>query len=243
MQSLMITDAGRMPYDKAWKLQERLHRQLVENQQTGRQPEHHYFLFVEHPHVYTLGKSGHLHNLLADEAQLKARGIAFFKTNRGGDITYHGPGQIVGYPILDLHSFRRDVRWYMRTLEQVIIDTLANWDIAAGRLEGMTGVWVDVARPHRARKICAMGVRISRWVTMHGFALNVNTNLDYFQMIIPCGISNKEVTSMARELGGPVDMDRVKRRIGYHFERRFGVRGQWVDPQRVFDVAERPLNP
>ncbi len=220
---MTVMDLGTMPYGEAWDLQERLHQQLVDRQMAGQPPEQHYFLFVEHPHVYTLGKSGHLHNLLADNQQLKARGIEFFKTNRGGDITYHGPGQIVGYPILDLHAFRKDIRWYMRTLEQVIIDTLADWDITAGRVEGMTGVWVDIERPHRARKICAMGVRISRWVTMHGFALNVNTNLDYFQMIIPCGIANKEVTSMQRELGKPIDMEAVKRRLLHHFERNFGV--------------------
>ncbi len=227
MERIWAVDLGRAAYRPTWELQERLHALLWEYQQRREPPPYHFFLAVEHPHVYTLGKSGHIHNLLVDEAQLTRQGIDFCRTNRGGDITYHGPGQLVGYPIFDLTRWKRDVRWYMRMLEQVIIDTVAEWGITAGRIEGMTGVWVDADRPHRARKICAMGVRISRWITMHGFALNVNTDLRYFQMIIPCGIANKEVTSMERELGRKVPMEQVRRRVADHLARRFGARVEW----------------
>ncbi len=227
MERIWATHLGQMAYRPAWNLQEHLHQHLWECQRQGKVPSTHFFLTVEHPHVYTLGKSGHIQNLLVNEQRLMERGIEFYRTNRGGDITYHGPGQLVGYPILDLTRWRRDVRWYMRMIEQVIIDALAEWGIKAGRIEGLTGVWVNIDRPHRARKICAMGVRISRWITMHGFALNVNTDLQYFQLIIPCGIANKEVTSMARELGRTIDFDKVRQRVAYHLARHFEAQLQW----------------
>ena len=175
-----------------------------------------FFLFVEHPHVYTLGKSGDISNLLLSEKQLVAKGATFYKSNRGGDITYHGPGQIVGYPILDLENFFTDIHKYLRLLEEVIILTLAEYNIIGTRSEGETGVWLDLGTPF-ARKICAMGVRASRWVTMHGFALNVNADLGYFDNIIPCGIRGKAVTSMHVELGQKVDEQEVKAKILKHF--------------------------
>ena len=180
-----------------------------------------YFLFVEHPHVYTLGKSGDISNLLVDEAQLKAKNATFYKVNRGGDITYHGPGQIVGYPILDLDNFFTDIHKYLRLLEEMIILTLAEYGLKAERSKGETGVWLDVGTPF-ARKICAMGVRASRWVTMHGFALNVNANLGYFDMMIPCGIKGKAVTSLNVELGKQtVDEAEVKEKLLKHFAKLF----------------------
>lgn len=175
--------------------------------ETGTQ---HYLLFCEHPHVYTLGKSGHMENLLVNDTRLKELNVTFSKTNRGGDITYHGPGQIVGYPILDLEHFVTDLGKYMRNLEEVIIRTIAYYGIEGGRLPGATGVWLDADIKSKARKICAMGVRCSRWVTMHGFALNVNTDLKYFDYIVPCGITDKTVTSMQKELGKNIDGQEVK---------------------------------
>ena len=180
-----------------------------------------YFLFVEHPHVYTLGKSGDMSNLLLNEQQLTEKGASFYKINRGGDITYHGPGQIVGYPILDLENFFTDIHKYLRFLEEMIILTLAEYGIEATRSKGETGVWLDVGTPF-ARKICAMGVRASRWVTMHGFALNVNADLGYFDNIIPCGIRGKAVTSLNVELGvEAVDVDEVKEKLLKHFAALF----------------------
>jgi lipoyl(octanoyl) transferase len=176
-----------------------------------------YLLFVEHPHVYTLGKSGHIENLLISEEKLKAIGAKFYKINRGGDITYHGPGQIVGYPILDLENFFTDIHKYLRLLEEMIILTLAEYGLKAERSKGETGVWLDVGTPF-ARKICALGVRASRWVTMHGFALNVNTNLGYFDNMIPCGIKDKSVTSLNVELGkAEISMEEVKEKLLKHF--------------------------
>ena len=183
-------------------------------------PTPNFLLFVEHPHVYTLGKSGDMSNLLLSEKQLEAKGATFYKINRGGDITYHGPGQIVGYPILDLENFFTDIHKYLRFLEEVIILTLAEYNIIATRSVGETGVWLDVGTPF-ARKICAMGVRASRWVTMHGFALNVNANLGYFDNIIPCGIKGKAVTSLHVELGQTVNEDEVKEKIIKHFAKLF----------------------
>jgi lipoyl(octanoyl) transferase len=180
-----------------------------------------YLLFVEHPHVYTLGKSGDLNNLLLDEQQLEAKGATFYKINRGGDITYHGPGQIVGYPILDLENFFTDIHKYLRLLEEVIIFTMADYGLQGTRSPGETGVWLDVGTPF-ARKICAMGVRASRWVTMHGFAFNVNADLGYFDNIIPCGIKDKAVTSLNVELGvAKVNEDEVKRKILTYFSQLF----------------------
>lgn len=181
----------------------------------------HYLLFVEHPPVYTLGKSGDITNVLLSEENLRARGIDFFRTNRGGDITFHGPQQLVGYPILDLEKFYTDIGKYLRNIEEVIIRTLADYGIRGDRSPGETGVWIDPDRKGRERKICAIGVRSSRWITMHGFALNVNTDLNYFNFIIPCGIQNKQVTSLEKELGHTVDFEEVKEKVKRNFEEVF----------------------
>jgi lipoyl(octanoyl) transferase len=206
-QKISFEDLGLIDYKSGWDYQEKLFSEVIENKIAQRKhpdadfvPKH-YLLFCEHPHVYTLGKSGSIKNLLINQDVLNEKHISFFKINRGGDITYHGPGQIVGYPILDLDYFFTDIGKYLRLLEESVIQTLAEYGIAAGRSKGETGVWIEPDSPSRARKICAIGVRCSRWVTMHGFAFNVNTNLDYFNFIIPCGISNKSVTSMQKELG------------------------------------------
>jgi lipoyl(octanoyl) transferase len=182
-----------------------------------------YLLFVEHPPVFTLGKNGSMNNVLMSEDTLRERGIEFFRTNRGGDITFHGPQQIVGYPILDLEKFDTDIGHYLRNLEQVIILTLDDYGIAAGRSPGETGVWIDAGIKGKERKICAIGVRCSRWITMHGFAFNVNTDLSYFNLIIPCGIQNKQVTSLKKELGKHMDMEDVKGKVKSNFEKVFDV--------------------
>src|ERR1051326_2531524 len=182
-----------------------------------------YLLFVEHPPVFTLGKSGNINNVLLSEERLKERGIEFFRTNRGGDITFHGPEQIVGYPILDLEKFDTDIGHYLRNLEELIILTLADYGIRAGRSKGETGVWIDPNTKGQERKICAIGVRCSRWITMHGFAFNVNTDLNYFNYIIPCGIQNKQVTSLKKELGNDVDIKEEKEREKNNFQRVFNV--------------------
>lgn len=192
----------------------------------------HYLLFVEHPPVYTLGKSGNIDNVLLSEENLKARGIDFFRTNRGGDITFHGPQQVVGYPILDLERFYTDIGKYLRNIEEVIILTLKEYGIEAGRSAGETGVWIDADIKGRERKICAIGVRSSRWITMHGFALNVNTDLDYFNFIIPCGIQNKQVTSLQKELGRFVDFDEVKEKLKGNFEKVFDAELKTIDNRR-----------
>ena len=186
-------------------------------------PTRNYLLFVEHPPVYTLGKSGKMEHVLINEDERKEKGIDFFQTNRGGDITFHGPQQIVGYPIFDLEKFYTDIGRYLRELEEVIILTLAGYGIVAGRSAGETGVWIDAQIKGRERKICAMGVRCSRWITMHGFALNVNTDLSYFNYIVPCGIQNKKVTSIKEELGRELPMEDVKENLKKNFERVFGV--------------------
>lgn len=227
-KQIIVKDLGHKDYKETWDYQESLFEEIVELKRKNRAentdlPTPNYFLFVEHPHVYTLGKSGHIENLLIDEAALAKKGASFYKINRGGDITYHGPGQIVGYPIIDLENFFTDIHKYLRSLEEVIIRTLADYDIKGERSEGETGVWLDVGTPF-ARKICAMGVRASRWVTMHGFALNVNTDLGYFDNIIPCGIRGKAVTSLNVELSKEkVDTEEVKTHILKHFEEIFGV--------------------
>ena len=187
----------------------------------GHQSTTNHLLFVEHPPVYTLGKSGHAENILISEQEMNAKDIQFYKTNRGGDITFHGPGQIVGYPILDLEKFYTDIGRYMRGLEEVIILTLAEYGIESGRSTGETGVWLDAGVAGKERKICAMGVRCSRWVTMHGFALNVNTDLSYFDFIIPCGIQNKKVTSMEMEAGRKILMEEAKGKVKKNFEKVF----------------------
>lgn len=227
-KQIIVKDLGHKDYKETWDYQESLFEEIVELKRKNRAentevPTPNYFLFVEHPHVYTLGKSGHIENLLIDEAALAKKGASFYKINRGGDITYHGPGQIVGYPIIDLENFFTDIHKYLRSLEEVIIRTLADYGIKGERSEGETGVWLDVGTPF-ARKICAMGVRASRWVTMHGFALNVNTDLGYFDNIIPCGIRGKAVTSLNVELSKEkVDTEEVKKYILKHFEEIFGV--------------------
>jgi lipoyl(octanoyl) transferase len=223
-KNIQLQDLGNKDYKETWDYQETLFKAIVDVKLAKRsQPElvtSNYFLFVEHPHVYTLGKSGDVSNLLLSQNQLEAKGATFYKINRGGDITYHGPGQIVGYPILDLENFFTDIHKYLRFLEEVIILTLAEYNIIGTRSEGETGVWLDVGTPF-ARKICAMGVRASRWVTMHGFALNVNADLGYFDNIIPCGIRGKAVTSMHVELGQKVDEQEVKGKIQQHFSSLF----------------------
>ena len=227
-KQIIVKDLGHKDYKETWDYQESLFEEIVELKRKNRAentdlPTPNYFLFVEHPHVYTLGKSGHIENLLIDEAALAKKGATFYKINRGGDITYHGPGQIVGYPIIDLENFFTDIHKYLRSLEEVIIRTLADYGIKGERSEGETGVWLDVGTPF-ARKICAMGVRASRWVTMHGFALNVNTDLGYFDNIIPCGIRGKAVTSLNVELSKEkINTEEVKRYILEHFEEIFGV--------------------
>lgn len=221
-KKIQLQDLGSKDYKETWDYQEDLFKDIVDLKIKNRREEleletPNYLLFVEHPHVYTLGKSGDLENLLLNEKQLEAKGASFYKINRGGDITYHGPGQIVGYPILDLENFFTDIHKYLRFLEEAIILTLEEYGLKCGRSEGETGVWLDVGTPF-ARKICAMGVRASRWVTMHGFALNVNVDLGYFDNIIPCGIRGKGVTSLNVELGvEKVDEKEVKEKILKHF--------------------------
>lgn len=220
MQTIYFRDLGRIEYGEAWQLQEAIMQEglsiKAERYNKAEAPviteanTKNHLLFCEHPHVYTLGKSGHMENLLVNDTRLKELDVSFYKTNRGGDITYHGPGQIVGYPILDLEHFVTDLGKYMRNLEEVIIRTLSHYGIKGDRLKGSTGVWLDPDTEGRARKICAMGVRCSRWITMHGFALNVNTDLNYFGYIVPCGIGDKKVTSMKAELGREVDEQEVK---------------------------------
>lgn len=234
-QIVEFRDLGNMDYKAAWDYQDVLMKKNLEAKALTRQlaesgeipdaePQTtNYLLFVEHPPVYTLGKSGKLENVLINEQEREEKGIAFFQTNRGGDITFHGPEQIVGYPILDLEKFYTDIGRYLRELEEVIILTLAEYGITAGRSAGETGVWIDADVKGKERKICAMGVRCSRWVTMHGFAFNVNTDLSYFNYIIPCGIQNKKVTSLKEELGYPVSIEEVKEKLRRNFERVFHV--------------------
>lgn len=221
-----VQDLGNRDYKEVWDYQEQLFKEILDLKIKNRREETdlatpNHFLFVEHPHVYTLGKSGDISNLLVSEEQLQAKNATFYKINRGGDITYHGPGQIVGYPILDLENFFTDIHKYLRLLEETIILTLAEYGLKAERSEGETGVWLDVGTPF-ARKICAMGVRASRWVTMHGFAFNVNANLGYFDNIVPCGIKEKAVTSLNVELGrSEVPLDEVKPKLLKHFSDLF----------------------
>ncbi|MBU2922194.1 lipoyl(octanoyl) transferase LipB [Winogradskyella psychrotolerans] len=225
-KTIQLQDLGTKDFKATWDYQEELFKAILDTKVKNRREDagletNNHFLFVEHPHVYTLGKSGDLSNLLLSEAQLAEKGATFYKINRGGDITYHGPGQIVGYPILDLDNFFTDIHKYLRLLEEVIIRTLAEYGLLTERSPGETGVWLDVGTPF-ARKICAMGVRASRWVTMHGFALNVNADLGYFDNIIPCGIRGKAVTTLNNELGvEKVDEAEVKRKLLKHFRLLF----------------------
>jgi lipoyl(octanoyl) transferase len=240
-QLVKFEDLGQMDYQTAWDYQESILQENVRIKSTLReldlagennfksqisnlQPStKHTLLFVEHPPVYTLGKSGNMENVLISEEMRTKKGIEFFRTNRGGDITFHGPGQIVGYPILDLEKFYTDIGKYLRNIEEVIILTLAEYRIHADRSPGETGVWIDPDNKGKERKICAIGVRSSRWITMHGFALNVNTDLNYFNFIVPCGISNKQVTSIEKELGKKTDIEEVKEKLKANFEKVFGV--------------------
>ncbi len=233
MKKVQFHDLGAMSYGPCWELQERYFQETLALKSANRKvpedeqiPTTDRLLFVEHPHVYTLGKSGNMAHLLANEAQLHEIGAEFFPIDRGGDITYHGPGQLVGYPILDLDHYFTDIHRYLRTLEEVIIQVLAEYGIAGDRSPGETGVWLDVGTPF-ARKICAMGVRASRWVTMHGWAFNVNTDLKYFEYIVPCGITDKSVTSLERELKRAVPMGEIKEKVKRHFALQFGV--EWAE--------------
>lgn len=240
-QRVVFEDLGRRDYQDAWDYQTDVHRHLIERKRSygwerAPSPPEHRVLFVEHDHVYTLGKSGSEDHLLLDEAGLRARGVTFYRINRGGDITYHGPGQIVGYPILDLDWFFNDVRRYVWSLEEAVIRTLGDYGLDAERYDGYTGVWLPPGRPsefHPAglawRKICAIGVHLSRWVTLHGFAFNVNTDLSYFRGIVPCGIASgdHEVTSLAGELGRPAALTEVKARLRDHLAAVLGFR--WAD--------------
>ena len=231
METVLFKDLGLVDYKQAWDYQESLLGEIVAAKMEARNHSEsrvangtHHLLFCEHPHVYTLGKSGKEDHLLLDEQQLGENQAVFYRINRGGDITYHGPGQIVGYPILDLDCFFNDIHRYLRYLEEAVIRTLSDYGIVASRIEKLTGVWIDAEDPAKARKICAFGVRCSRWVTMHGFAFNVNVDLDYFKHIIPCGIPDKAVTSLSRELGRPLDMVEVKEKLKAHLSDVFGFR-------------------
>lgn len=229
MQKVIFEDLGRMEYRAAWDYQEALLGENVRIKAAARQgagegleETSHRLLFVEHPPVYTLGKSGHMENVLIGDEGMREKGVQFFRTNRGGDITFHGPGQLVGYPILDLEKFYTDIGRYLRDLEEATILVLADYGIRGDRSRGETGVWIEPGVKGRERKICAIGVRCSRWITMHGFALNVNTDLSWFGDIIPCGIQHKRVTSLQQELGRPVAMEEVKVSWMRHFEEVFG---------------------
>lgn len=239
MQQVKFIDLGLIDFKQAWEYQEKLFDEVVQIKINNRKintnsllqtpnselqtpyseliPTPSYLLFCEHPHVYTLGNSGNKEHLLITEQQLIQKNATYYKINRGGDITYHGPGQIVGYPILDLDNFFTDIHKYLRFLEEIVIRTLAEYGIESGRSKGETGVWLNAENPLKARKICAMGVRASRWVTMHGFAFNINTDLGYFGNIVPCGIVDKAVTSLDRELGKKVDEEEVKQKLKKHF--------------------------
>jgi lipoyl(octanoyl) transferase len=248
-QQVIFKDLGCMEYDAAWKYQENLLKENTDRKREARSREpgvdsqepgvksresymikqgvattQHYLLFVEHPPVYTLGKSGNKENVLIGDEEMKNKNIQFFATNRGGDITFHGPAQLVGYPILDLEKFYTDIGKYLRNLEETIILTMAEYGIKGERSAGETGVWVEPGIPGRERKICAIGVRCSRWITMHGFAFNVNTDLSYFNHIIPCGIADKQVTSLEKECGHTLNMDDVKEKVKRNFEKVFEAR-------------------
>jgi len=226
---IQFKDCGRISYKDAWELQTKLFGRSNEQKIFNRthkeqaQPISNYLLFCEHNHVYTLGKSGHEQNLLVQSDVLAQQGIEFFHTNRGGDITYHGPGQLTGYPILDLEQFFTDVHKYMRYLEDVIILTCAHYGVETGRVPGQTGVWVDYDKGSRARKICALGVHMGRWITMHGFGFNINSDLSKFDLIVPCGIADKGVTSLSAETGREIDMQELKSLVQHYFEEVFSA--------------------
>jgi len=222
MKKVLFEDIGASSYKEVWDYQEKLLHENVEHKRNGEYTTN-YLLFTEHAPVYTLGKNGNAMHVLVSEQQRKQKGIEYFHINRGGDITFHGPGQLVGYPIFDLDQFKTDLGWYLRSLEEVIILTMAEYGLQGDRSKGETGVWIESSIKGRERKICAMGIRCSRWITMHGFAFNVNTDLSYFNYIVPCGIANKKVTSLEKELGHSVPMNEVKEKIKKNFERVFEV--------------------
>ena len=229
MQEVKFINLGLIDYKEAWDFQEKLFQAIIDVKRANRkredarialEPIQSKLVFCEHPHVFTLGKSGQQSHLLVNENQLSEKGANFYKINRGGDITYHGPGQLVGYPIFDLDHFFTDIHKYLRYLEEAVIRTLAEYSINGGRIKGATGVWLDWDNP-KARKICALGVRASRWVTMHGFAFNVNSDLNYFSNIIPCGITDKAVTSLEKELGRAIAMQEVQEKVKKHLQELF----------------------
>jgi lipoyl(octanoyl) transferase len=229
-KNAIFRDLGEIDYKEAWDFQEELFDQVLKSKQDNRDidPEErklvdNHLLFCEHPHVYTLGKSGKEQNMLLNYIQLQAKHASFHKINRGGDITYHGPGQIVGYPILNLESYNMGIKEYIYNLEQAIIDCLKDYGVESTRLDGATGVWLDIDKPGKVRKICAIGVRVSRWVSMHGFAFNVNTDLKYFDYINPCGFVDKGVTSLQKELGKELDIEEVKHNLKNHIARLFDM--------------------
>lgn len=238
-KNVQFVDLGLVPYKETWDLQESLmahtasiklanrNRSEVESHQTPN-----YLLFCEHPHVYTLGKSGDASHLLMQESFLHTIGASFFKINRGGDITYHGPGQLVGYPIFDLENFFTDIHLYLRMLEEAIMRTCAHYGLIAGRIEGLTGVWID-PESETPRKICAFGVKASRWISMHGFALNINTDLSYFGHIVPCGIASKGVTSLQQELGAPINIDEVKALVLKNLKKLFMFSPEYVSRETL----------
>ena len=235
MKNIIIKDLGLINYQKCWDLQEKIHKSIIdikrENKKKNKKKNtKNYLLLCEHPHVFTLGKNGKKNHLLANEKILKSINASFYKINRGGDITYHGPGQLVGYPIFDLDNFFTDIGLFLRTLEEIIIQTLKDFNIQGERSDGETGVWINGAPK---RKICAMGIRASRWVTMHGFALNANTNLDYFSHIVPCGIKNKEVTSIYRETKQNVNFDYLKEKIINNFSSIFNSKIEYEEGNLV----------
>ena len=232
--SIKYEDIGLKDYKETWDYQEKIFQKLIDNKKStgiagsgSENPDHGTLIFVEHPHVYTLGKNGSEDNLLLDYIQLQAKDAAFYRIDRGGDITYHGPGQIVGYPIFDLEVIGISLKEYIHLLEETVILTLAESGIAAGRLKGATGVWIDAGSEGKTRKICAIGVRASRYVTMHGFAFNVNTNLDYFNYINPCGFTDKGVTSLEKETGSRQDLDSVKEILRKHMQKIFDL--EWLN--------------
>ena len=232
-KKIIFRDLGLIDYKEAWDYQEKIFNEIIsvklqnrELPEDKRKTTDNYLLFCQHPHVYTLGKSGKEEHLLLNTEQLKEKEASYYKINRGGDITYHGPGQLVGYPIIDLDNFFTDIHKYLRLLEESIILTLQDYGIESGRIEGMTGVWLDHIEKRNPRKICAIGVKTSRWVTMHGFAFNINAHLDYFNNIVPCGITDKAVTSLDKELGKTPDFDEVSDRVKGHLNEVFGFQLQ-----------------
>ncbi len=241
MEKVLLHNIGETDYSRAWDFQEEIFKELADAKLEARKnpalqianPTLHHLISCTHPHVFTLGKSGKDNHLLADEKLLAEKGASFYKINRGGDITYHGPGQLVLYPILDLECFFTDIHKYLRLLEESIILTLAEFNIEAGRYPGYTGVWLDADQPARARKICAMGVRCSRWITMHGLAFNISPDLDYFKLIVPCGIDDKQVTSMEKELGYKPDFKNVEEKVIQHFSHLFSC--------EIIEAKKEPL--